>query len=157
MLCICRTLQSPLFWYFNSCIFIILLLSCDFVQVHISFYSYLTIFQVITYRPVVVLSNVNCYIIDAFIIQFVVSKMTVMSIIDQSLFSPMSTVTSLMHLSFSLLSRKITVMYPPSQSFKCFFVKIFFVDIWMVDTFLNKYLNLFLSCIFHCGQILECN
>ncbi len=57
--------------------FIIVILSCDCIQVHISLYNYLTIFRVITYRPVFIFANVNCYVIDAFIIQFVVSKMTV--------------------------------------------------------------------------------
>jgi hypothetical protein len=117
-----------LFRYFNFSfpfvnIFIIIILFCDCLQVLVSFYCYLTMFQVIIDRQVFVLANVNCYIIDAFIIQFVVSKMT--------------------------------VMYPSCQSIKCFFVKILFINIRMVDTFLNKYFNLFLSCIFHSGQILE--
>ncbi len=61
------------------CFFIIIvILSCDCVQVNLSFYSYPSIFQVITYRSVFVLPNVNCYDIDAFVIQFVISKMTVM-------------------------------------------------------------------------------
>ncbi len=59
-------------------IVIIIILFCDCLQVLVSFYCYLTIFQVIIDRPVFVLANVNCYVIDAFIIQFVVSKMTVM-------------------------------------------------------------------------------
>ncbi len=101
---------------FCVCFFIMVVLSCDCVQVHISFYSYPSIFQVITYRPVFVLTNVNCYVIDAFMIQFVVSK--------------------------------ITVMYPPCQSFKCFFIKILFVNIWMVDTFLNKYFIFFFCAYF---------
>ncbi len=100
-----------LFWYFNLSfpfvnIFIIVILFCDCLQVLFSFYCYLTIFQVIIDRPVFVLANINCYVIDAFIIQIVVSKMT--------------------------------VMYPSCQSFKCFFVKILFVNIRMVDTFLNS-------------------
>jgi hypothetical protein len=92
-------------------IFIIVILFCDCLQILVSFYCYLSIFQVIIDRPVCVLPNVNCCVIDAFIIRFVVSKMN--------------------------------AMYPSCQSFKCFFVKILFVNIQMVDTFLNKYFNFF--------------
>ncbi len=110
-----------LFWYFNLSfpfvyIFIIVILFCGCLQILVSFYCYLKIFQVIIDRPVFVLPNVSCYIIEAFIIQFVVSKMT--------------------------------VMYPSCQSFKCFFVKILFVNIRMVDTFFNKYFNFFCRAYF---------